>query len=104
MQGTNYVNNCSYYCHQASGVGLASSIGGGVATIRWEDLHHCDLYVLIGANPASNHPRLMRNLMEIRRRGGKVILEAANPAYEPLVYSEGVELVGKVVSVLRRYA
>ena len=22
--GTNYVNNCSYYCHQASGVGLAS--------------------------------------------------------------------------------
>ena len=40
----------------------------------------------------------------LRRRGGKVILEAANPAYEPLVYSEGVELVGKVVSVLRRYA
>jgi anaerobic selenocysteine-containing dehydrogenase len=25
--GTNYVNNCSYYCHQASGVGLASSLG-----------------------------------------------------------------------------
>ncbi|MBW3540631.1 MAG: histidine kinase, partial [Planctomycetes bacterium] len=24
--GTNYVNNCSYYCHQASGVGLASSV------------------------------------------------------------------------------
>ena len=40
----------------------------------------------------------------LRRRGGKVILEAANPAYEPLVYSDGVELVGKVVSVLRRYA
>ncbi|MGC1272861.1 MAG: FdhF/YdeP family oxidoreductase [Planctomycetaceae bacterium] len=80
VQGTNYVNNCSYYCHQASGVGLASSIGGGVATIRWEDLHHCDLYVLIGANPASNHPRLMRNLMEIRRRGGKVIV--INPLRE----------------------
>ncbi len=39
----------------------------------------------------------------LRRRGGKVILEAENPAYEPLVYSDGVELVGKVVSVLRRY-
>lgn len=80
VQGTNYVNNCSYYCHQASGVGLASSIGNGVTTIRWEDLHHCDLYVLIGANPASNHPRLMRNLMEIRRRGGKVIV--INPLRE----------------------
>jgi repressor LexA len=40
----------------------------------------------------------------LRRRGGKVILEAENPAFEPLVYSDGVELVGKVVSVLRRYA
>jgi repressor LexA len=40
----------------------------------------------------------------LRRRNGKVILEAENPAYEPLVYSDGVELVGKVVSVLRRYA
>ena len=80
VQGTNYVNNCSYYCHQASGVGLASSIGVGTGTIRWEDLHHCDLYVLIGANPASNHPRLMRNLMEIRRRGGKVIV--INPLRE----------------------
>jgi repressor LexA len=39
----------------------------------------------------------------LRRRGGNVILEAENPAFEPLVYSEGVELVGKVVSVLRRY-
>ena len=33
MYGTNNVNNCSYYCHQASGVGLSSSIGTGTATI-----------------------------------------------------------------------
>jgi repressor LexA len=39
----------------------------------------------------------------LRRRDGKVILEPANPAYEPMVFTEGVELVGKVVSVLRRY-
>lgn len=39
----------------------------------------------------------------LRRRQGKVILEAENPAYEPLVFNDGVELVGKVVSVLRRY-
>lgn len=39
----------------------------------------------------------------LRRRDGKVILEPANPAYEPLVFTDGVELIGKVVSVLRRY-
>lgn len=78
--GTNYVNNCSYYCHQASGVGLGSSIGTGAGTVRLEDLDRADLYILIGANPASNHPRLMTSLMKLRRRGGKVIV--VNPARE----------------------
>jgi molybdopterin-dependent oxidoreductase alpha subunit len=78
--GTNYVNNCSYYCHQASGVGLGMSIGTGAGTVRLEDLNHTDLYILIGANPSSNHPRLMRSLMEIRRRGGRIIV--INPLKE----------------------
>lgn len=70
LYGTNYVNNCSYYCHQASGAGLTQSLGSGTATIDLEDLDQCDLFFLIGGNPASNHPRLMRTLMQIRRRGG----------------------------------
>jgi repressor LexA len=39
----------------------------------------------------------------LRRRDGKVILESANPAYEPMVFTGGVELIGRVVTVLRRY-
>ena len=78
--GTNYVNNCSYYCHQASGVGLGMALGTGAGTVRLQDLQHTDLYILIGANPSSNHPRLMRTLMEIRRRGGKIIV--INPMKE----------------------
>lgn len=78
--GTNYVNNCSYFCHQASGVGLGMAIGTGAGTVRLEDLHHTDLYILIGANPSSNHPRLMRSLMEIRRKGGRIIV--VNPLKE----------------------
>ena len=46
-----------------------------------------DLFVLIGGNPASNHPRLMRSLMTIRRRGGHVIvinpLEGSRPRQLP---------------------
>lgn len=78
--GTNYVNNCSYYCHQASGVGLGAALGTGTGTIQLHDLDHADLYILIGGNPASNHPRLMRSLMELRRRGGKIIV--INPVKE----------------------
>jgi molybdopterin-dependent oxidoreductase alpha subunit len=80
LYGTNHVNNCSYYCHQASGVGLTESIGTGTATLTLEDVEGADLFFLIGGNPASNHPRLMRTLMTIRRRGGRVIV--INPVRE----------------------
>ena len=78
--GTNHVNNCSFYCHQASGVGLTQSIGTGTATVELEDLDYCDLFFLIGANPSSNHPRLLTKLKNIRKRGGKVIV--INPVIE----------------------
>lgn len=80
LYGTNYVNNCSYYCHQASGVGLGRALGTGTATVTLEDVENADLFVLIGGNPASNHPRLLRTLMTIRRRGGQVVV--VNPAKE----------------------
>src|SRR5690606_28254223 len=80
LYGTNNVNNCSYYCHQASGVGLSSTVGSGTATIVLDDFATADLVFLIGGNPARNHPRLMRTLMEVRRRGGEVIV--INPIVE----------------------
>lgn len=81
LYGTNNVNNCSYYCHQATGVGLSSTIGTGTATVELADLSKCDLIFLIGANPSSNHPRLIHQLKHIRDRGGQVIV--INPAKEP---------------------
>ncbi len=80
MYGTNNVNNCSYYCHQASGVGLTSSVGVGTATITLEDIEGADLVFVIGGNPASNHPRLMRTLAHLRRKGAEVIV--INPVVE----------------------
>lgn len=78
--GSNHVNNCSYYCHQASGAGLSASIGTGTATIQYADLHKADLIFVIGANPASNHPRFVKVLLECRQRGGTVVV--INPARE----------------------
>ncbi|MAI67490.1 MAG: histidine kinase [Phycisphaerae bacterium] len=80
IRGTNNINNCSYYCHQASGVGLSSVTGSGTATVVLDDLEKCDLIFLIGCNPASNHPRLLKSLIDLRRRGGKVIV--INPLRE----------------------
>src|SRR5262245_6867408 len=78
--GTNNINNCSYYCHQASGVGLGRAIGSGTSTVELDDLDRADLAIVLGANPASNHPRLIAELVRLRRRGGRVII--VNPLRE----------------------
>ena len=80
LYGTNNVNNCSFYCHQASGVGLQTTLGTGTATVVLEDLDDCDTIFVIGGNPASNHPRLMTTLMHLRRRGGRIVV--INPMRE----------------------
>lgn len=79
--GTNNVNNCSYYCHQATSEGLATTIGKGTSTVELEDLTGADLIFVIGANPSSNHPRFIHMLKACRDRGGEVIV--INPAREP---------------------
>src|SRR5437867_12887097 len=78
--GTANIHNCSFYCHNASSVALAQVYGSGTASITLEDLAQADLVLLAGANPASNHPRLVGQLVRLRRRGGKVIM--VNPLRE----------------------
>ncbi|MBT8213102.1 MAG: transcriptional repressor LexA [Acidimicrobiia bacterium] len=38
----------------------------------------------------------------LQRIDGRVVLHAENPAFPPMVFSEGVEILGKVVALLRR--
>lgn len=78
--GSPNLHNCSFYCHQASGVALGQVYGSGTASVVLEDLAMADLAILVGANPASNHPRLITQLVDLRRRGGKVIV--INPLKE----------------------
>jgi molybdopterin-dependent oxidoreductase alpha subunit len=61
-------------------VALAEVYGSGTASITLEDLERADLALVAGANPASNHPRLVSLLVALRRRGGRVIV--VNPLRE----------------------
>ncbi len=38
----------------------------------------------------------------LRRRDGRIVLQAANEAYDDMVFEGGVDILGRVVSVLRR--
>ncbi|MCE7733471.1 MAG: FdhF/YdeP family oxidoreductase [Candidatus Heimdallarchaeota archaeon] len=94
--GANNVNNCSFYCHQATGVGLSQTFGSGTSTVELEDVDKSDLVVLIGANPSSNHPRFMTHLMNLRKRKGSVLI--INPFKE--VGLEKFAIPSKVRSLL----
>jgi hypothetical protein len=78
--GSANVHNCSFYCHSASAVALGQVYGSATASIGLDDLGRADLVLVAGANPASNHPRLVTQLVQLRRRGGKVIV--VNPLRE----------------------
>ena len=38
----------------------------------------------------------------LRRLDGRIVLKAENPAYPPMVFSEGIEILGVVVALMRR--
>lgn len=78
--GTAHIHNCSFYCHNASSVALTAVFGSGTSSVDLNDLAAADLALVVGANPASNHPRLVSQLISLRERGGRVV--AINPISE----------------------
>ena len=78
--GTNNLPGSANLCHQPSGVGLTQTIGSAKGTVRLEDLDESDLLLVLGHNPGSNHPRMLKTLEAHVRRGGRIV--AVNPMRE----------------------
>jgi molybdopterin-dependent oxidoreductase alpha subunit len=78
--GSNNLADCSDLCHAPSTVGLNQVFGTGTSQVSLESLRQADCVVLVGSNAPANHPRLMNELIELRDRGGKVIV--INPVKE----------------------
>jgi repressor LexA len=66
-------------------------------------------FVVVRRQPDANDGDIVAALIEgeeatvkrLQRRDGKVALIAENPAYAPMMFTDGVEVLGRVVSVLR---
>lgn len=78
--GTNNLPDCSNMCHESSGAGLDETIGVGKSTVTLDDLEHAGCILLIGQNPATNHPRMLSSLQTAVRNGAKII--SINPLPE----------------------
>jgi molybdopterin-dependent oxidoreductase alpha subunit len=78
--GSNHLADCSDLCHSASTIALKQVFGSGTSMVSLEGLKQADCVVLVGSNAPANHPRLMNELIELRERGGKIIV--VNPTIE----------------------
>ncbi len=52
---------------------MAETFGRGAMTNHWNDLANSDCILVIGANPAENHPAAFGHITEAKRRGAKLI-------------------------------
>jgi molybdopterin-dependent oxidoreductase alpha subunit len=108
--GSPNLPDSSNFCHEPSGFALKQSIGTGKGTCQLEDFELAELILVIGQNPASNHPRMMAALYEAKKRGAKIV--AINPLKErgftnfsdpknlgELVRNEGIAVADDIVQV-----
>ncbi|WP_346883265.1 FdhF/YdeP family oxidoreductase [uncultured Algibacter sp.] len=78
--GTANLPDCSNMCHEASGSALNETLGIGKGSVTLDDLYKAELVMVIGQNPATNHPRMLSALEKCKQNGGKII--AVNPLPE----------------------
>jgi molybdopterin-dependent oxidoreductase alpha subunit len=108
--GTAHLPDSSNLCHEPSGFAMKDMLGVGKGTCSLEDFEHAELIIVLGQNPASNHPRMMAALHEASKRGAKII--ALNPLAElgfrnfsdpkdvvEMITNTGRQIAGKVYPV-----
>lgn len=78
--GTSNLPDSSNLCHEPSGMALKAQIGTGKGTAQLQDFEEADCILVVGQNPATNHPRLMGTLHAASKRGATVL--ALNPIVE----------------------
>ena len=78
--GTSNLPDCSNMCHEASGSALSETLGIGKGSVTLNDLYKAQVVMVIGQNPATNHPRMLTALEKCKNNGGKII--AINPLPE----------------------
>lgn len=78
--GTSNLPDCSNMCHEASGSALSETLGIGKGSVTLDDLYKAELVIVMGQNPATNHPRMLTALEKCKKNGGKIM--AINPLPE----------------------
>ncbi|WP_130423000.1 formate dehydrogenase subunit alpha [Edaphobacter modestus] len=73
--GTNNVDNCARYCQNPATEGLQRTVGYGGDSGSISDIEQAGLVLIVGANPAENHPVLATRVKRSHKfRGQRLIV------------------------------
>ena len=92
--GNNNVDHCTRLCHASSVAALLEGIGSGAVSNPVRDVDHADVIIVIGANPAANHPVAASFIKNAARR-------AHNPATLILIDPRVTELAQDASHILQ---
>ena len=74
--GTNNVDNCARYCQNPATMGLQRTVGYGGDSGSIADIEKAGLVIIVGANPAENHPVLATRVKRSHKHRGQRLIVA----------------------------
>ncbi|MFC7434995.1 formate dehydrogenase subunit alpha [Hydrogenophaga bisanensis] len=96
--GTHNVDHCTRLCHASSVAALMEGLGSGVVSNPLRDVAKAEIVIVIGANPAQNHPVGASWIKNAIRQGTKLVLadprrtELARHAWRYLGFRSGTDV------------
>jgi formate dehydrogenase major subunit len=72
--GHNNVDHCTRLCHASSVAALMENVGSAAVTATFNEIENADVAIVIGSNPAGNHPVAATYFKQFAKRGGKLII------------------------------
>ncbi|GAA0204435.1 formate dehydrogenase subunit alpha [Halobaculum roseum] len=74
LLGTNNVDNCARLCHSSTVAAMRDRLGAGAMTNSLDDVGEADAFLVVGANPAENHPVIFRSYLLPAIRNGTALI------------------------------
>jgi formate dehydrogenase major subunit len=74
--GTNNIDNCARYCQNPATMGLQRTVGYGGDSGSISDIEKAGLVIIVGANPAENHPVLCTRIKRSHKHRGQRLIVA----------------------------
>jgi formate dehydrogenase major subunit len=72
--GNNNTDTCARVCHSPTGYGLKTTLGTSAGTQTFDSVQHCDVMMVIGANPTDAHPVFASQMKRRLIEGAKLIV------------------------------